>query len=297
MDDFRTAPGRRSSCGWRPVLASLLLILGIGPVTPYPSWARGGTDITVNGSDTMVILMKRWAHAYSAFNPGVSIQVTGGGTGTGMAALVNRTTDICMASRPIRTDELEAAIKAFRRRPAHYAVALDALVVFVNDANSIRELSLADVAGLFGGRILNWAALGGSPRPVVLYSRENSSGTYEFFKQRVLDGRDFAPQTQTMPGTAAVIAAVARDRYGIGYGGFSHGAGVRHLAIRPAQGGTPVPPTPESVSAGEYPIWRHLQLYVNPALDRGAVADFIHWIRSKAGQAIVDEAGFLPLPP
>ncbi len=261
-----------------------------GPVT-----AR--TDITIKGSDTMVILMKQWAQAYSRLNSGVSIQVTGGGTGTGMAALINRTTEICMASRPLRPDEAEAGIKAFRRRPVGHEVALDALVVFVNESNPVKVLSLSQLAGLFTGQIVNWRSVGGPDAPVVLYSRENSSGTYEFFKEKVLDGRDFAQHTQTMPGTAAVLAAISRDAWGIGYGGVAYGEGARQVAIRRSAQGEPVLPTEANVMNARYPISRSLRVYVNPALDHGAVARFLTWIRGDAGQAIVRDVGYFPLPP
>ncbi len=262
-----------------------------------PGSALARTDITVKGSDTMVLLMKRWAQAYSRSHPDVSLQITGGGTGTGMAALINRTTDICMASRPIRTDELEAAIKTFRRRPVRHDVALDALVIFVNESLPLKEISLDDLSRLFGGRLRNWRGLGGPDAPVVLYSRENSSGTYEFFKEHVLGGQDFAPQTQTLPGTAAVVAAVARDTRGIGYGGVALAEGARQLPVRARPDDPPVFAARNEVVEGRYPISRRLQLYVDPGRDVGAVREFTRWVMSEAGQSIVEEVGFFPLPP
>lgn len=255
------------------------------------------TGIAIKGSDTMVILMKSWAEAYSRLKPGVSIQVTGGGTGTGMAALINRTTGICMASRPIRPDETEAAIKAFSRRPLGFEVALDALVVFVNETNPLTELSLPHLADLFTTRIRNWEELGGPDAAVVLYSRENSSGTYEFFKEHVLRGQDFAPATQTMPGTSAVLAAVSRDRWGIGYGGRAFSIGARQMAIRADDRATALLPTEENVITGHYPIARALRLYINPALYHGPIKEFLLWIRGNEGQEIVREVGYFPLPP
>jgi phosphate transport system substrate-binding protein len=259
--------------------------------------ASASTEITVKGSDTLVVLMKRWAQEYTRLRPELSIQVTGGGTGTGMAALVNRTTDICMASRPIRIAELEGAIKVFGTRPAHHPVALDALVVYVHAANPVTELSLVDLAGLFVGRIRSWDVLGGRTAPVTLYSRENSSGTYEFFKERILDGRDFASETQTLPGTAAVLAAVASDPNGIGYGGVAFGEQARPLAIRTESEARGIPPTRDMVIRGLYPIRRQLSLYLAPSADRGVSGEFVRWILSESAQAMVEEVGYYALPP
>jgi phosphate transport system substrate-binding protein len=260
--------------------------------------AAARTDITVKGSDTMLTLMRHWARAYSKTHPGVSIQVTGGGSRTGIAALVNGTTQICMASRPISPDEVEAGIKAFLRRPLEFVVARDAMAIFVNERNPVRELTLAQVAGLFTGETGNWSELGGQDAVVVLYGRENSSGTYEFFKERVLEGRDFAPRAQSLPGPAAVLSAVARDPAGIGYGRISRVAGVRPLAIRgAAAAGAAVLPRDQTITDGTYPVSRSLHLYVNPALHRGPVAEFLEWIRGEEGRGIVREAGYFPLPP
>lgn len=284
--------------GTRPLLARLLVLAAAVLLPAIPSPARAArNDITIKGSDTMVILMRRWAQAYSELHPRLSIQVTGGGTGTGLAALVNRTTDICMASRPIRPDETEAAIKVFRRRPAAYPVALDALAVFVHDTNPVRALSLPQLAALFTGEHGNWRDVGGPDAPVILYSRENSSGTYEFFKEHVLGGRDFSARTQTMPGTAAVLAAVSRDPRGIGYGGVAFDKGARLLALHAGPDHPAVLPDEPSVTQGRYPIGRHLILYVNPSLDHGDTAAFIRWIQSDAGQALVPQVGYFPLPP
>jgi phosphate transport system substrate-binding protein len=267
-----------------------LLLVALFPRSTAGREPRNG--ILVKGSDTMLVLMREWALAFSARHPEVNVQVTGGGTGTGMAALINRTTEICMASRPIRIDEVEAGIKAFRRRPHEYQVALGALVVYVNAANPVREISLAQLSDIFTGRVDRWTAFGGPDLPIALYSRENSSGTYEMFKERILEGADFAASTQTMPGNASVLAAVARDPAGIGYGGVASEPEARPLAIREAAGLPAVLPTLEAILTGTYPLTRHLLLYVNPAVDRGSLADFIGWIRSEEGQRIAEKAGY-----
>lgn len=253
-------------------------------------------DITVKGSDTLVILAQKWAEVYMGEKSGVKIQVTGGGTGTGFAALQNKTTDLCNASRKIKSAEIAKCIEAFGKRPTEYKVALDGLSVYVSADNSVKELTLDQLLGIFTGKTKNWKEVGGPDAPITVYSRENSSGTYEFFKEHVLKGGDFAASAQTMPGTAAVLQAVAKDKNGIGYGGAAYGAGAKHLSIKKDDASAAVEPSEDTVLNGSYPIWRYLYVYVNPALDKGDVAAYLNWIRSEAGQKLVKEVGYYPLP-
>jgi phosphate transport system substrate-binding protein len=253
--------------------------------------AQAGT-ITVKGSDTLVILAQKWAEVYMGKNPATKIQVTGGGTGTGFAALQNQSTDLCDASRKIKAKEIEECIKAFGKRPTEYKVAVDGLSIFVNVDNPVKELSLEQLEGIFTGKIKNWKDVGGADAPLTVYSRENSSGTYEFFKEHVLKGKDFAASAQTMPGTAAVLQAVAKDKNGIGYGGAAYGAGAKHLAVKKDEGAPAIEPTDENVIGQKYPIWRYLYIYVNPALDKGEVAAYLSWIRSEEGQKVVKDVGY-----
>lgn len=182
-------------------------------------------DITVKGSDTLVILAQKWAEVYMSNHPEVKIQVTGGGSGVGFAALQNRATDIADASRQIKPKEKEACIKAFGKLPREYAVAVDGLSIYVSNDNPVKELTLEQLKGIFTGRTKNWQEVGGKDAPITLYSRENSSGTYDFFKEHVLNGQDFAASAQTMQGTAALLQAVGKDPNGIGYGGAAYGTG------------------------------------------------------------------------
>jgi phosphate transport system substrate-binding protein len=258
--------------------------------------ASGGT-ISAKGSDTLVILMQRWAAGYAVAHPETRLQVTGGGTGVGLAALQNRTTDLATASRRIKAREVEGCVRAFGRRPTEYKVALDGLCIYVHESNPLSELSLDQLESIFTGRVRNWREVGGAEASITVYSRENSSGAYGFFKEHVLRGADFGAATQTMPGTAALSQAVARDKLGIGYGGAAFGGGVKCLSLRRARGEPAVAPTRESVMAGRYPIWRYLYIYVNPDLDRGEVAAFLGWIRSAEGQRCVEAVGYYPLPP
>jgi len=253
--------------------------------------------ITVKGSDTLVILAQKWAEVYMGKHPEVKIQVTGGGTGTGFAALQNKTTDLCNASRKIKAKEIATCVAAFNgAKPTEYKVAVDGLSIYVSVENPVKELSLEQLEGIFTGKIKNWKELGGNDAPITLYSRENSSGTYEFFKEHVLNGKDFASSAQTMPGTAAVLQAVAKDKNGIGYGGAAYGAGAKHLPIKPSANEPAIEPTEENVLGQKYPIWRYLYVYVNPALDKGEIAAYLNWIRGDEGQKLVKEVGYFPLP-
>jgi phosphate transport system substrate-binding protein len=253
-------------------------------------------NITVKGSDTMVILGQKWAEQYMKKNPGTTVQVTGGGSGTGIAALLNGSTDICNASRPMKPSETADFVKKFKTRPHEYKTCLDALSVYVNKDNAIQKLSFSQLEGIFTGKITNWKQVGGSDAAISLYGRENSSGTYEFFKEHVLNKKDFAAATKTMPGTAAVIQGVAKDKNGIGYGGIAYGEGVKHLKVSKTDGGAAFEPNEENVLSGKYPIARYLFNYVGASKDTGEVAAFIEWCTSDEGQAVVKDVGYYPLP-
>ena len=253
-------------------------------------------DITVKGSDTMVVLGQKWAETYMKKHAGTTVQVTGGGSGTGIAALLNATTDICDASRSMKPSEIADFVKKFKTRPHEYKMCLDALSVYVHKSNPITQLSFPQLEGIFTGKITNWKEVGGPDAPISLYGRENSSGTYEFFKEHVLNKKDFAAATKTMPGTAAVIQGVAKDEASIGYGGIAYGEGVKALKISKLEGGSAIEPKEENVLNGTYPISRYLFNYVSPAKDSGAVAEYLTWCLSDEGQAVVKDVGYFPLP-
>lgn len=271
-------------------------LLALAAAMAIACTAAHAGNITVKGSDTLVILAQKWAETYMGTHPSTKIQVTGGGTGTGFAALQNQTTDLCNASRKIRAKEIETCIKAFGKRPTEYKVAVDGLSVYVSADNKVGELSMDQLEGIFTGKIKNWKELGGVDAPITVYSRENSSGTYEFFKEHVLKGKDFASSAQTMPGTAAVLQAVAKDKNGIGYGGAAYGAGAKHLKVKRDAGSPAVEPTEETVLNQSYPIWRYLYIYVNPSLAKGEISEYLAWIRSEDGQKVVKDVGYFPLP-
>ena len=259
--------------------------------------AAQAADITMKGSDTLVILAQKWAEVYMQKNPETKVQVTGGGSGTGFAALQNQQTDLANASRKIKAKEVEACLKAFGKRPTEYKVALDGLSVYVHESNPVKQLSLDQLRSIFTGKIRNWKEVGGAEGPITIYSRENSSGTYEFFKENVLQGADFAASAQNMPGTAALLQAVGRDPKAIGYGGAAYGQGAKHILVSKETGGQGIEPTEANILNQSYPIWRYLYIYVNPALDKGDVKKYLTWIRSDEAQALVKDVGYFPLPP
>ena len=256
--------------------------------------AEAGRGVTIKGSDTMVILVQRLAENYMLANKGQIVQVTGGGSGTGIAALINGTTDVCMASRPMKEEEKRKLRERFQSMGTETAIAKDGLSVYVNDTNPVKSITLDQLRRLYLGEITSWKELGGPDVPITLYGRENSSGTYVFFKDNVLKGKDFAPRCQTLPGTAAVANAVARDKNGVGYGGAAYAKGVRDLGLIPAAGKPAVLPTAATVKDGSYPLARYLYLYtrMKPA---GDVKKFIDYTLSPAGQALTTKVGYFPL--
>jgi phosphate transport system substrate-binding protein len=274
-------------------ITRLFSIITLAGGLAMSAWAG---NITVKGSDTLLILAQKWAETYMELHPDVKIQVSGGGSGIGFAALQNQTTDLCDASRKAKSAEIANCIKAFGKRPTEYKVALDGLSVYVNGENPVKELTIDQLGGIFTGKITNWKDVGGPDAPITIYSRENSSGSYEFFKEHILKGQDFAASAQTMPGTAAILQAVSKDKGGIGYGGAGYGAGAKHLSVKKDDSSPAVEPTEENVENQSYPIWRYLYVYVNPTLDKGEISAYLNWIRSDDGQKIVKDVGYYPLP-
>jgi phosphate transport system substrate-binding protein len=262
-------------------------------------FARGGAahaarGIVVKGSDTMVILCQRWAEAYMKAHKGQIVQVTGGGSGTGIAALINGTTDICMSSRPMKGDEKRKLRDRFQTMGVEIPVAKDGLSVYVHATNPVKEITFDQLRRIYLGEVTSWKDLGGPDAPITLYGRENNSGTYVYFKDNVLKGRDFSARTQTLPGTAAVVNAVAKDKNGIGYGGAAYAKGVRDLGLSTGAGKPAVLPTATNVANGSYPLTRSLFFYtrVKPAGDQKL---FVDWVLSADGQKLATEVGYFPL--
>lgn len=274
----------------------LAAVLALGSCKPdrRAEGRDGSSTLTIKGSDTLVMLAQRLAESFMEKNPGVAVQVTGGGTGTGIAALINGTTEIATASRPMKVSE-KAQVQERRGKPAvEHAVALDGIAIYVHESNPIPHLTLEQIKKIYEGRIKDWSEVGGQPSPITLYSRENNSGTYAYFKEEVLDDEDFDPRAQTLPGTAAVVNAIARDPRGIGFGGIAYGGGVRALPVKKDESSEAVAPSMETVTDGTYPIARKLFMYT-VGEPTGLAARYLEFAKSPEGQRLAEKAGYYPL--
>jgi phosphate transport system substrate-binding protein len=272
----------------------IIALVALLTVSSTGAASAAGKAITIKGSDTMVILVQRWAEEYMKKNPGVTLQVTGGGSGTGLSALQNGTTDVAMASRPMAQKEKEALRARYNTLGTEIPVAKDGIIVYVNPANPVNELSLDQLAQIYTGTTTSWSQVGGRNEPIVLYGRENSSGTYAFFKEKVLEDEDYSPRTQTLPGTSAIVNAISREPKGIGYGGAAYAKGVKELKLKKSSSTPAFEPNEANVRSGAYPLSRNLFFYTATA-PSGELKKFIDWVLSPEGQAIVVKVGYFPV--
>ena len=281
-------------------LIAVVLLAGCGARTSGDAApGRSSAAITCVGSDTLVNLALAWAEAWMAEHPERRVSVTGGGSGTGIAALVAGTVDIANASREMSAGEIEAA-RAGGIEPVRHVVALDAIAVVAHPANPVNGLTLEQVSAVFTGRIERWTGVGGEDRPVVLLSRESNSGTYVYFLERVLrlgrkDAKDlFSPETLLMPSSEGISTEVRQNRNAIGYDGLGYvTADQKPLAIAVGPDSPYVLPSAATVIDGSYPVSRPLFMYTagEPA---GAVKDFLDFVTGD-GQRLVTGLGFVPL--
>jgi phosphate transport system substrate-binding protein len=255
--------------------------------------AAAGT-VTIKGSDTMVILGQRWAEDFMKKHPDATLQVTGGGSGTGISALINGTTDVCQSSRSMSASEKEKLRDRYATTGVEIPVARDGLSVYVNAANPMTEISMDQLKLIFTGKVTNWKEVGGADSKIVIYSRENSSGTYVFFKEHVLKNADYSPRAQTMPGTAAVVNAVSKEKFGIGYGGAAYAKGIKILKVKKDDASPGILPELANVQSGTYALSRPLFFYLRnqPA---GEIKSFVDWVLSAEGQGVVTKVGYFPV--
>lgn len=251
-------------------------------------------SISVRGSDTMLPLGQGWAAAYMKAKPGRVVTVTGGGSTTGIAGLINGVCDIAQASRAIKGSEVDKA-KQRGFVPFETPVARDGLAVIVHPSNPLNSISIEQLRAIFSGAAASWKQVGGPERSIVAVGRDSSSGTYGFFQDTVLGiGRPYRPDMQTSPSNNAIGQVVSQDAGAIGYIGIAYakkfGSRVKILHVSRGKG-EPVEPTEANVRSGKYPLSRYLFFYTR-GKPTGAVKDFIDWVLTPDGQEIVEQVGY-----
>lgn len=275
---------------------SLIVLVGCG---------RGSGDgernvIQNKGSDTIVNVAQAWAEAYREVNPNTAVAVTGGGSGTGIAAVINGTVDIANSSRAMKDEELALA-KKNGQNPVEFIVGYDALAVFLHESNPLQEISIAQLADIYGefGKTTKWTDLGVTvpgcrDQEIVLISRQNNSGTYAYFQEEVLGPTtDFKLGTRDMHGSKDVVDLVANTACAIGYSGLAYANDEVHMPCVTKADGACVTPSVETAVSGEYPIARPLFMYTANA-PVGEVKNYMDWILSDEGQCLIQSKGYAP---
>ena len=297
-------PSRRRRCRLTLGLAAVLLIVGLVGCGSADGNADTGSEETAlsienKGSDTLVNLALAWAEAYIELEPEIRISVTGGGSGTGIAAMINGTVDIANASRAMKQAEIDSA-KENGIDPIEFVVAQDAIAVVVNPNNPVDTLTLKQISDMYTLQVTNWKEVGGEDRPIVLLSRESNSGTYVYFLENVIRLGDaesellFAPDTLLMPSSEGISAEVRQNPNAIGYDGLGYVTDDQKVIAVASDGAGPfVLPSVDTVNDGSYPISRPLYMYT-AGEPTGAIKVYLDWILTD-GQAIVPELGFVPL--
>lgn len=279
------------------LLGSALALTGCGSSSDGVGTATGSAgqssdlegSITIQGSDTMLNVGTAWSEAFMDENPGVDISVQGGGSGTGIASLINGTIDAANASREMKAEEIADAEKN-GVSPVEHKVAIDGIAVVVNPANGVESITLDQLGKVFRGEITNWKDLGGADQEIVLLSRDSSSGTYEYFKEAVV-GKDaeYAQAAKLLPSNQAIADEVKNNKGAIGYIGL--GYITKDVKVVAVDG---VKASVETAKDGTYPIGRYLYMYTNGEAT-GLVKAYLDWITGDEGQAIVADEGFVPL--
>lgn len=273
-------------------MKKVVLVVLIGLVAGFTQAQK--VSFKVKGSDTVLPLTQKEAEVYMKKNANTSIMVTGGGSGVGISALLSGTTDIAQSSRSLKLDEkmkLNDAGKAFKET----IIAYDALAVIVNPANKVSKLTREQLEGIFTGKITNWKQVGGDDQKIVVYSRETSSGTYEFFKEHVLNKKNFASSALLMPATGAIVQSVSQTKGAIGYVGLAYlEKSVKPIDVSYDKGATYVTPNVENAKSKKYPVTRPLFYYYLVTTQK-TIKPFIDFILSPEGQKVVLTEGYVPV--
>lgn len=285
------------------VVAALLMgalgLAGCGGAEEAEPTTGGSTteelegSINIQGSDTMLNVSTAWSEAFMDENPGVDISVQGGGSGTGIAALINGTVDFANASRNMK-DEEKTELEGKGGTVVETEVAIDGIAVIVNPANGVADLTIAQLGEIFRGEKTNWKDFGGADKEIVIVSRDSSSGTYEYFKEAVVavddENLEFAQSAKLLPSSQAIVDEVKANDAAIGYVGLGYlTPDVKVVAVEGVQASV------DTAADGSYPISRYLYMYSNGEAE-GVMAAYLDWILGDAGQQVVADEGFVPLP-
>src|SRR5262245_14896038 len=296
----------RTRCLWLVAcLAAATAACSRGDAQRGPTAGTSGSSavIRITGSDTMVNLVQAWAENYGKKRPDVSVQVAGGGSGVGIAGLIDGILDLAAASREMEPQEIERAEQKNGQKPKEFAVALDALSVYVHKANPLDAISIPEIAEIYGenGTIDKWSQLGVANTAcpsdkIVRVGRQNSSGTYVYFREAVLGAkREYRLGSIDQSGTKDVVALVGSTPCAIGYSGMAYATpAVKELQVSKTKGVTGVRPTKETAMNRTYPLARALYLY-SPGEPKPHVKEFLDWVLSAEGQGIVTSIGFVPV--
>ncbi len=282
------------------IFLSLFLLSACSSNKAGTSSQKAAYYIDNKGSDTIVNLALAWAEKYQSEHPDVSVSVTGGGSGTGIAALINKTTNIANASRQIKPEEVAEA-KKNGVDPVEHVIARDAIAVIVNPNNPVSQLTMQQISDIYSGKINNWSEVGGQDRPIVRLSREVNSGTHVYFLETVvrLGKKDnktfFSTDTLLLPSSEGIVAEVRQNPNAIGYDGLGYvPKDLKMIAIAPGEGQPYILPSVETVNDKTYPIARDLYMYTNGE-PTGALKQYLDWIVSPEAQQIVIDQGFVPV--
>jgi phosphate transport system substrate-binding protein len=248
----------------------------------------------IRGSDTELPLTQNEAEEYMKRNKNANLMVTGGGSGVGLSALLNGTTDIAQASRSLRMDE-KLKLKNEGKAYKEVIIAYDAIAVIVHPSNKVSQLTREQLEAIYTGKITNWKDVGGENLKIVIYSRETSSGTYEFFKEHVLNKKNYTPTALLMPATGAIVQSVSQTRGAIGYIGLGYlEKTVKALKVSYDNGATFVAPSVAAAKNNTYPISRPLYYYYLSSIEN-TVSPYIKFVLSNTGQQIVLKTGYVPI--
>ncbi|MCL1969667.1 MAG: phosphate ABC transporter substrate-binding protein [Bacteroidetes bacterium] len=248
---------------------------------------------TIKGSDTALPLTQKEAEEYLKTNKSAKVTVTGGGSGVGLSALLDGTTEIAMSSRKIKFDE-RSKFQQAGKTVVEKIIAYDALAVIVNPANKVSQLTREQLEGIYTGKIKNWKEVGGDDMAIVVYCRETSSGTYEFFKEYILKNKNYMSSVLSMPATGAIIQSVSQTKGAIGYVGLAYlNSGVKALKVS-YDGKSFVAPSIETAKNKTYPVVRPLFFYYDKKTETN-VKPFIDYVLSADGQVIVKKEGYIPI--